>query len=258
MVAKSDSRLPETMDRAFHERVWTWLTRNPHVCVGINREGNSLSLPDIEDLNARRSIHTTIAPLEASIDLSRTSELRLHTSLDQTWIAVAGHPPDSKKIPPKDFECLLVIASKRKQGILQPDLVKITGQDKRSVPSRTRRLCDRGYIQKIPVLASSNTTSLLVLTKFADSYQGNRRDSIDRTSETNADNIQSPSHYFGYTKYAQVESEIRHAIDTAKEEKIILWNDLKRKAVRHIILFHYPVELKFSRAFLKTATSPSS
>ena len=81
------------------------------------------------------------------------------------WFAVTGDGPNHEKVPRLDFVCLTVIASRRGHGILQPDLVRATGQDKRSVPTRTRRLSERGYIVKKPVNAGGKT-SLLVLKRF--------------------------------------------------------------------------------------------
>jgi transcription factor C subunit 3 len=47
-----------------------------------------------------------------------------------------------------DFILLSIIAAHRGKGILQPELTRISGQDKRSTPLRTQRLHDKGYIEK--------------------------------------------------------------------------------------------------------------
>lgn len=60
-----------------------------------------------------------------------------------------------------------MIGKHRENGLIQPDLTKITGQDKKSVAGRTTLLKDLGYIEKINVLAKSMNTSKLTLTKFA-------------------------------------------------------------------------------------------
>lgn len=52
-------------------------------------------------------------------------------------------------------------------GLIQPELTKITGQDKKSIAGRTTVLKDLGYIEKINVLAKSMNTSKLTLMKFA-------------------------------------------------------------------------------------------
>lgn len=77
--------------------------------------------------------------------------IRLYASKNRMWHAVAGHGPDPIKIKSFDFICLSIIAASGPKGILQHDLTRITGQDKRSLPARTDRLRDGGYIEKKPV-----------------------------------------------------------------------------------------------------------
>ena len=67
---------------------------------------------------------------------------------------------------PCSFECLQVIAAHGPAGILQPDLRKITGQDKRSLPSRTDSLAKAGYITKEQVIAKGSNTAILKLRRF--------------------------------------------------------------------------------------------
>ena len=74
--------------------------------------------------------------------------IRLYASKNRMWHALAGHGPDSSKIKSLDFVCLSIIAAHGPQGILQHDLVRISGQDKRSLPARTDRLRNDGYIEK--------------------------------------------------------------------------------------------------------------
>ena len=74
--------------------------------------------------------------------------IRLYASENRMWHALAGHGPDFSKIKSLDFVCLSIIAACGPKGILQHDLVRISGQDKRSLPARTDRLRDGGYIEK--------------------------------------------------------------------------------------------------------------
>lgn len=83
------------------------------------------------------------------------------------WNAVAGHGVDLQRVPKMEFQCLSIIMSRRGKGILQGDLTRITGQDKRSVPKRTQNLHDHGYIEKKPVLFNGTKTSWLYAKKFA-------------------------------------------------------------------------------------------
>ena len=87
-----------------------------------------------------------------SVTRKTTSQpgIRIYTSQNRMWFAITGHGPDESRVKSLDFICLSVIAASGPKGILQHNLVSITGQDKRSVPSRTDRLRDDGYIVKVP------------------------------------------------------------------------------------------------------------
>ena len=101
--------------------------------------------------------------------------IRLFTSESRIWRTIAGHEPDYTRIPGLDFICLSIIAACGPRGIPQNDLVRISGQDKRSLPMRTDRLHKNGYIIKRPVTIIHNNalmhTSLLTLKRFAESSE---------------------------------------------------------------------------------------
>ena len=92
---------------------------------------------------------------------------RIYTSETRMWYALTGHGPDIKKIPPMQFACLSIIATRRSRGILQTELVHVSGQDKRSVPHRTDLLAENGYIEKRTVLSKRTKTSILYAKRFA-------------------------------------------------------------------------------------------
>ncbi|KAF2438457.1 hypothetical protein P171DRAFT_477338 [Karstenula rhodostoma CBS 690.94] len=85
---------------------------------------------------------------------------RLCTSQNQTWIAITGHPIDLNKVPGSEFVLLSIIATSGPRGISQPELQKLSGQDKRSVPARTDSLHKKGYIDKRPIQWGKARTSL--------------------------------------------------------------------------------------------------
>lgn len=85
---------------------------------------------------------------------------RLFVSQNRTWIAIAGHPIDLKKVPGSEFVLLSIIARAGPGGIAQPTLQKISGQDKRSIPERTNKLQAKGYIEKRPIQDGKARTSL--------------------------------------------------------------------------------------------------
>lgn len=91
-----------------------------------------------------------------------TSAPRIKVSQERTWQAVAGHPVDLKKLSAMQFILLSIIAAHGADGIQQPELVRLSGQDKRSVPHRTDELAKAGYIEKTPIckftLSSSTAT----------------------------------------------------------------------------------------------------
>jgi transcription factor C subunit 3 len=138
------------LDRALQEDLWGWLTLNPEVSVGRNKEHNGLGLSEAEAI----------------------SELRLFVSEDRTWKALTGHEKDESKVPTTEFFLLSIIASCRSQGILQTDLVRRSGQDARSVPKRTDALKAKGYIDKRQVQAKSAKTSLCTFSRFANVVDG--------------------------------------------------------------------------------------
>lgn len=158
-----------------------WLTRHRELSVGKNREGNALTLEEMEarcesrapdGINgARNATNMTATPGETTTSQTtfkqEPEELRIFVSEERIWLAIVGHLPDTSRISPFEFALLSIIASKKEKGIIQPDLATASGQDKRSVPKRTDMLQARGYIEKKPVQYKSMRTSLCILRKFA-------------------------------------------------------------------------------------------
>lgn len=177
--------MKQLVDRPFQEKVWTWLTRNPEVSVGENREGNQLSLTEVEathkrsgDANARSAFlrqssrQPSAAGAGAASDepaqssSEATEGLQVFVSTSRMWLAVAGHERDDARVPPLEFALLSIIAMHKGKGIAQPELTRLSGQDKRSVPKRTDKLARNGYIEKKAVHFKSTRTSLCTLQRF--------------------------------------------------------------------------------------------
>ena len=95
-----------------------------------------------------------------------TTTPRLYASQNRIWHAVAGHSVDLKRLPSMEFMLLSIIAAHGASGIAQPDLTRISAQDKRSVPHRTDELAKKGYIEKKPMQAYKARTSLCIHKKF--------------------------------------------------------------------------------------------
>ncbi|KAL1876037.1 hypothetical protein Plec18167_005298 [Paecilomyces lecythidis] len=173
----SQKRTP-VINRAFQEKVWSWLTRNPEVSVGKNRQWNHLTLTEAEErLSGASTTNEQDAPMddspvasdtEAKPPASEDGELpRVFVSEERTWFAITGHGPDVTKVLPTEFALLSIIASHKSKGIVQTELVRLSGQDKRSVPKRTDVLQKKGYIEKRAIQVKSARTSLCTLRKFA-------------------------------------------------------------------------------------------
>ena len=188
---------------------------------GGDKEASSAGA--IGDVSLKSSGHQLPPKTSAAAEL-----LRVFTSEDRMWYAVAGHGPDLDRVPRMDFICLSIIATHREKGILQPELIRVSGQDKRSVPARTDRLQERGYIVKQPVLGAKSRTSLCVLKRY-----------IEDAAEKEAQSKESPPDERGsstskqYTmgQLRETESKIREMFDVLAEVTLITWYDLKRKLV---------------------------
>lgn len=134
------------MDRRFQAKLWSWLARHAEVSVGKDREANHRSFEEVVEQDDG-------AP-------------RVFVSEERTWLAITGHEPDETKVLPTEFALLSIIASGKSTGIPQTDLVRLSGQDKRSVPKRTDVLQKKGYIQKRAIQVKSTRTSLCTLRQF--------------------------------------------------------------------------------------------
>ncbi|KAL4787956.1 hypothetical protein BJX76DRAFT_317401 [Aspergillus varians] len=163
--AQDESGRTPAIDRPFQEKVWQWLTRNPEVSVGKKREGNGLSLEEAE----RRHLGVKDEdenPQHSQRRKTSSSPISVFVSEERTWLAITGHEPDDTKVLPMEFALLSIIASRKSSGIAQPELIKLSGQDKRSVPKRTDVLQKKGYIEKRAIQMKAARTSLCTLRKF--------------------------------------------------------------------------------------------
>ncbi|KAI5793241.1 hypothetical protein EDC01DRAFT_91164 [Geopyxis carbonaria] len=138
----------------FQEYIWELLKREKDFSVGPKNEGGKMTLKEV------------VEKLKSS-STEEDMEWRVYATEGRRWRVLTGHGPDPKRVPNALFKCLEVIGKHREAGLIQPELTKLTGQDKRSIATRTTALKDLGYIEKIGVLARSMSTSKLTLTKFA-------------------------------------------------------------------------------------------
>jgi transcription factor C subunit 3 len=188
--------------------------------VGPNNEWNHLTLEQAEE------IHSQSADSNASEDQesnpNHAESIRMFVSGERTWLAVAGHPPDESKVVPLEFALLSIIASHKSRGITQPDLVKMSGQDKRSVPKRTDALQRKGYIDKRPIQTKSARTSLCTLRRFLHTAT----ESSDQPQEQE---YQPAAEGAKPTAMIDFDSFNNQLFGILREHGIIARDDLKRK-----------------------------
>lgn len=175
------------IDEKLIDKVWDWLITHPDVTVKqLSEDG---ALVDAAEVQVLREAHangldTTATETNEGTDgavvpSGEPSEVtgahgrgqhageRMFTTEDRVWRAIAGHGVDEKKISRLEFQILSIIAAHGPDGVLQPDVTRISGQDKRSVPKRTDSLCTMGYITKEAVLGPGQKTSMLKLKPYA-------------------------------------------------------------------------------------------
>ena len=184
------------VDRKLVEKAWGWLTAHPDIWVGKNASGNAVSLEEAEaretvnDAAATSTEAITATTIESCRNQSTRSDteqirqtpashnapspkpsFRIFTSQERMWQAVTGHGVDPKRVPAMEFQVLSTIAAAGPPGITQPDIVKNVGQDKRSVPKRTDKLAENGYIIKKVVYLKGQKTSLCTHIRFVRSKE---------------------------------------------------------------------------------------
>ncbi|KAI1469691.1 uncharacterized protein F4812DRAFT_457091 [Daldinia caldariorum] len=207
--APRTSQDPSSHEFCMYSKVWGWLVSRADVSVGTNRQFNHrkleeiLALPEEEDdlpptddASTSQNQNTTPANERPSASKGRRGlqetvpkyRPRLHVSDERQWKTIAGHGPDLKRLPFFEWKALVDIASVREKGILQGDLVRLSGQDKRSLPTRTDALAKKGYIIKQPIILRGCRSSKLWLARFADNAKENRDglnlETLDLSKET--------------------------------------------------------------------------
>jgi transcription factor C subunit 3 len=168
------------IDRPLLDTVWNWLTDRPEVSVGKEREGNALSLSEFEAAELQHAGPDADLDAGATADEDQPTEtkssgpLRIFTSIIRRWQTMTGHAPDVTLVPPAEFQALCLITAAGERGIIQTQLSRLSGQDKRSLPHRTDNLARHGYIEKRPYYIKNVKTSLLRHRKFCRAGEENQ------------------------------------------------------------------------------------
>ncbi|PYH96196.1 TFIIIC transcription initiation factor complex subunits Tfc3 [Aspergillus ellipticus CBS 707.79] len=216
-AAQDASGRTHTVDRRFQEKVWAWLMKNPEVSVGKDRAGNHLSLHEAERRTSRQP-DTEVVEDATQGGSDAPDSIRVFVSKERTWLAVTGHEPDESKVLPTEFALLSIIASRKQNGIVQTELVKASGQDKRSVPKRTDLLYKKGYIEKRAIQVKSARTSLCTLRKFLAPEQTLK----DRQADQGAEGAKEEN-MIDFREFNE------NLFQILRQYKIISRNDLKEK-----------------------------
>lgn len=195
-----NDQAPPAVDRPLLERSWEWLTAHPEIRIGDANQWSRLTLPEAESLTASSASQAhndrtqqdvvsepSVPPLDVSAVEQPTpdptdSPVRIYTTEDRVWQAVAGHGVDWRRVPGSEFQLLSLISAQGERGIIQPELTRLSGQDKRSLPKRTDKLCEKGYIEKRAVFVKGCRTSLCVHKRYSkrlDGDQGRSSTSVD-------------------------------------------------------------------------------
>ncbi|KZL82735.1 tfiiic transcription initiation factor complex subunits tfc3 [Colletotrichum incanum] len=178
---------PAEPEHLLWSTAWDWLRARKDISVGANRKWNHLALsdilaiPDSDSQGGSAAPNTSRGSPGTAPNVSQPGEQpqttarkdvprkrpRIYVAEDRMWEAIAGHAPDYRRVPRLEWMALVGIASTKQQGILQGDLGRLVGQDKRSLPKRTDALADKGYISKRTTLVRGTKTSKMWLTRFA-------------------------------------------------------------------------------------------
>lgn len=156
---------------------------------------------------------------------ARPNRYRVYTSEARMWQAIAGHAPDTRRIPKMYFECLAIITSRKTRGILQLELTRVSGQDKKSVPKRTDVLAENGYIEKRAVVNRGSKTSMLFATRFAPQSR-----SIPQSSKSGGTSTAGGGQQ-GDDKILDYQPVFEKVLELLKESNIMALVDLRRKLV---------------------------
>ncbi|RMD45019.1 hypothetical protein DV735_g30, partial [Chaetothyriales sp. CBS 134920] len=145
----------QCVDNRLLAQVWRWLGRHPDISIGAARKFNQTPLEEFQ-----------VDPTDPLTSWKSRSP-KVHASEELIYRSICGHSRQEAQLFPLEHALLMQIAASRANGIMQGDLGRQTGQDKRSVPKRTDFLCAKGYILKLPVINKGTKTSLLILRRYA-------------------------------------------------------------------------------------------
>jgi len=174
------------IDSSYLETAWVWAAKH----LDVSSKDDSSSTDGISGDDVPASPVTSGEDPHAQSEFLRAhARTRLYTTEERIWYALTDHGVDWKRLPKLEFQCLSVIAAHGPDGILQPLVTEITGQDKRSVPKRTDALANKGYIIKEPCLGGGTKTSVLRLKKFVKNTEVTSKFKISSFKESQGESL---------------------------------------------------------------------
>lgn len=253
-VSTSDPQLQEDIGSLaelyhavdFEQSVWQELVIHPELLGldSLREQGSRCSEPLLNDLLSVHPLaaYVLTAPRHADL-VSRSSlrilnsdtndhmpeaskwitDLRIAATEARVWMTVAGHEPSYVRIPRLKFDILKILLKHGPAGLLQPELVQISGQDKRSLPRRTTELAQLGYLIKRPANKHGLKTSRLLHKRYSP-------EAAPITHQSTSD--QDPKS-FKDIDWAVVDREflIDQVLKLLKSRRIIQRDDLKAEMV---------------------------
>ena len=189
-------------------------------------------IPQDQDALLAQSAEMAPAPIESEDTSMNDQILRVYTSQERIWFAIAGHGPDLSRITAMEFILLSLIATYREKGIFQPDITRLSGQDKRSVPKRTDALHEKGYIVKQSSYVRGFRTSICTLKRFTEDVARPTLKYLSTGEKSSIDDELTDLKDATLGSIKEMEPSLRKMIQMLEESQIITFNDLKRNLVR--------------------------
>ena len=166
-------------------------------------------------------VATTSNRTGQQVPLAESVETYIFVDEDRMWRSICGHEIDYQRVHPSQLHLLTIIAAHGEHGILQPDLVQLSGQDKRSVPHRTDVLHEHGYVKKVQVIGYGQRTSRLFLWKYV------KRSARDRSVYQQSQDNQQVVH----DGVVNLERFLDFCMPSIKQQEDFTWREIHDKCV---------------------------
>ena len=158
------------LDDFYRTLIWSWLIEDKYFKVYLIDEGKKKSKSS-HRLPLKLIPKDTFDTYADLCNKYEESKIRFKADEDKQSIYLTGVPLKNNSLGQMPYELLMLIAKSRGHGITSVDLIKESGQDKRSLTSRLNVLEDHKYIQKSPTIAAGVRTYVMVHFRFRDNFE---------------------------------------------------------------------------------------